>query len=143
MQTLVTVLLLHLTSCHPLSFLPSSNSFSVTLSSPLPSCHSGVTCPTHPEQLPYILSYTLKAPPDFCLKLKGFEAEYHVLHNLKLSSSPRKEPGCLEETVEEVRKQNSELIEQVAACRGAVTRLEAQLQSQLEREAQKDRLIES
>ena len=77
------------------------------------------------------------------MKLKGFEAEYHVLHNLKLSSSPRKEPGCLEETVEEVRKQNSELIEQVAACRGAVTRLEAQLQSQLEREARKDRLIES
>ncbi len=95
------------------------------------------------DHLPYILSYTLKAPPDFCLKLKGFEAEYHVLHNLKLSSSPRKEPGSLEETVEEVRKQNSELIEQVAACRGAVTRLEAQLQSQLEREARKDRLIES
>lgn len=95
------------------------------------------------DHLPYILSYTLKAPPDFCLKLKGFEAEYHVLHNLKLLSSPRKEPGCLEETVEEVRKQNSELIEQVAACRGAVTRLEAQLQSQLEREARKDRLIES
>ena len=37
----------------------------------------------------------------------------------------------------------AELIEHVAACRGAVTRLEAQLQSQLEREARKDRLIES
>jgi len=43
--------------------------------------------------------------------------------------------------VEEVRKLNSELIEQVVACRGTVTRLEAQLQPQLEREAQKDRLI--
>ena len=89
------------------------------------------------------MSYTLKAPPDFYLKLKGFEAEYHILHNLKLSSSPQEAPVCLEEAVEEMRKQNSELIEQVAACRGAVTRLEAQLQSQLEREARKDRLIES
>ena len=44
--------------------------------------------------------------------------------------------------MEEVRKENGELIEQVAACRGAVTHLEAQLQSQLEREARKDRLIE-
>ena len=43
--------------------------------------------------------------------------------------------------MEEVRKQNSELIEQVAACRGAVTCLEVQLQSQLEREARKDRMI--
>ena len=95
------------------------------------------------EHLPYILSYSLKAPPNFCAKLKGFEAEYHVLHNLKLSSSPRKEPRCLEEAVEEVRKQNNALIEQVAACQGAVTRLEAQLQGQLEREARKDKLIET
>ena len=39
------------------------------------------------DHLPYILSYSLKVSPEFSLKLKGFEAEYHVLHNL--SSSPK------------------------------------------------------
>ena len=84
-----------------------------------------------------ILSSPGTAHHHFCLQLKGFETKYHVFLNLRSLSSSQKEPGSLEETVEEVRKQNSELIEQVAACRGAVTRLEAQLQSQLEREAQK------
>ena len=93
------------------------------------------------NHLPYILSYSLKVSPDFSLKLKGFEAEYHVLH--KLSSSPGKGEGSLEETVEEVKKQNRELMEVVAALRGAITRLEAQVQLQQEKESRQDKLIET
>ena len=93
------------------------------------------------DHLPYILSYSLKVSPEFSLKLKGFEAEYHVLHNL--SSSPGKGEGSLEETVEEVKKQNRELIEVVAALRGAITRLEAQVQLQQEKESRQDKLIET
>ena len=95
---------------------------------------------TELDHLPYILSYSLKVSPEFSLKLKGFEAEYHVLHNL--SSSPGKGEGSLEETVEEVKKQNRELIEVVVALRGAITRLEAQVQLQQEKELRQDKLIE-
>ena len=42
-----------------------------------------------------------------------------------------------------MKKQNRELIEVVAALRGAITRLEAQVQLQQDKESRQDKLIET
>ena len=94
------------------------------------------------DHLPYIVTKVLKAPPEFGLKLKALEGEYSALHDMKLASFSSVKPANLEEELQIVKKQNSQLIEQVAVCRGTLCRVEAQLKAQEERETRKDAIIE-
>ena len=79
------------------------------------------------EHLPYIMTYVMTSRPEFSLKLKGFETEYFVLHNLKQSDPEDQKPESVEEELEQVKKQNSILIDRVAECCGNISKLNTQL----------------
>ena len=79
------------------------------------------------DHLPYIMTYVMTSRPEFSLKLKGFETEYFVLHNLKQSDPEDQKPKSVEEELEQVKKQNTFLIDEVAECCGNIRKLNTQL----------------
>ena len=67
---------------------------------------------------------------DLSSKLKTFETEYLVMHEL-MSTFHMEKKVVLSDTEavnELLRKQNKDLIEQVVMCRGAIMRLEATIE---------------
>ena len=64
---------------------------------------------------------------DLSAKLKTFETEYHVMHDLMSTFHLEKKVAISDtEAMNDVlRKQNKDLIEQVVMCRGAIMRLES------------------
>lgn len=68
-------------------------------------------------------------------KLQTFQTEYHVMHELmatfhmKESSGGATGSNDTERMNELLKKQNKDLIEQIAVCRGAIMRLESKIQS--------------
>ena len=59
------------------------------------------------------------------VKLNTFETEYHVMHELMATFHMKQSSSIDMETMNELlRKQNKDLIEQLAVCRGAIMRLE-------------------
>lgn len=64
------------------------------------------------------------------IKLQTFETEYHVMHELMATFHMKQSSGVDMETMNELlRKQNKDLIEQLAVCRGAIIRLDKVLEN--------------
>lgn len=67
------------------------------------------------------------------IKLQTFETEYHVMHELMatfhMKHSSNGSGGDVETMNEMLKKQNKDLIEQLAVCRGAILRLEKLLEN--------------
>ena len=69
------------------------------------------------ENVQDIIDAVLTCDVNVNLKLQHYEVEYRVMHEL-LSAGPADES---------LRKQNQELIEHVAECKGAIVKMEAQM----------------
>lgn len=69
------------------------------------------------ENVQDIIDAVLTCDVNVSLKLQHYEVEYRVMHEL-LSAGPADES---------LRKQNQELIEHVAECKGAIVKMEAQM----------------
>ena len=68
---------------------------------------------------------------DLTIKLQTFETEYHVMHELMATFHMKQQSTTLDmETMNELlRKQNRDLIEQLAVCRGAILRLDKTIEA--------------
>lgn len=69
------------------------------------------------ENVQEIINAVLMCDVNISLKLQHYEVEYRVMHEL-VSAGP---------TDESLRKQNQELIEHVAECKGSIAKMETQM----------------
>lgn len=69
------------------------------------------------ENVQEIINAVLMCDVNISLKLQHYEVEYRVMHEL-VSAGP---------TDESLRKQNQELIEYVAECKGSIAKMETQI----------------
>ena len=75
---------------------------------------------------------------DLDIKLQTYETEYQVMHELNQVFQPTVVASNFETMNEVLRKQNKDMIEQLAVCRGAVIRLENTVNILMERLEQQD-----
>ncbi|XP_019854945.1 PREDICTED: TBC1 domain family member 1-like isoform X2 [Amphimedon queenslandica] len=76
------------------------------------------------------------------IKLQTFETEYHVMHEIMATFHMKESSSSVSDTNELLRKQNKDLIEQLAVCRGAILRLESMVTSLNERVEEQEKRIE-
>ena len=76
------------------------------------------------------------------VKLQTFETEYHVMHEIMATFHMKESSSSISDTNELLRKQNKDLIEQLAVCRGAILRLESIVTSLNERVEEQEKRLE-
>lgn len=76
------------------------------------------------------------------IKLQTFETEYHVMHEIMATFHMKESSSSVSDTNDLLRKQNKDLIEQLAVCRGALMRLESIVTSLNERVEEQEKRIE-